>query len=89
MKAGAFATMRSWMRFEPTQALLHAKLTRPCATMVADVRKFAKRQKRQIALIAATADDDIGLSEMPEVVGWSGAEVGKFYRPLEKPDRGR
>ena len=28
---------------------------------------------------------DIDLSEMPEVVDWSGAEVGKFYRPAKRP----
>lgn len=35
--------------------------------------------------MAARADADIDLSEMPEVVDWSGAEVGKFSRPAKKP----
>jgi len=29
-------------------------------------------------------DEDIDLSDMPEVVDWSKAEVGKFYRPPKK-----
>jgi len=29
-------------------------------------------------------DEDIDLSDMPEVVDWSGAEMGKFYRPPKK-----
>jgi uncharacterized protein (DUF4415 family) len=29
-------------------------------------------------------DADIDLSEMPEVLDWSGAEIGKFYRPSKK-----
>ena len=29
-------------------------------------------------------DEDIDLSDMPEVVDWSKAEIGKFYRPPKK-----
>ena len=25
------------------------------------------------------------MSEMPEIIDWSGAEMGKFYRPAKKP----
>ena len=49
------------------------------------MRKLTKDQKREIAAIAAKRDRDIDLSEMPEVVDWSGAEVGKFYRPPKRP----
>lgn len=49
------------------------------------MRKPTKEQKRKIASIAAQQDADIDLSEMPEVLDWSGAEVGKFYRPPKKP----
>jgi uncharacterized protein (DUF4415 family) len=48
------------------------------------MRKFTKEQKRDIAAISAMRDEDIDLSEMPEVVDWSGAEMGKFYRPPKK-----
>lgn len=49
------------------------------------MRKLTKDQKRQIATIAAKKDADPDLSDMPEVVDWSAAEVGKFYRPAKKP----
>jgi uncharacterized protein (DUF4415 family) len=48
------------------------------------MRKLSKEQKRDIAAIAAMKDEDIDLSDMPEVVDWSRAEVGKFYRPPKK-----
>jgi uncharacterized protein (DUF4415 family) len=49
------------------------------------MRKRISERKRQIAAIAAKKDADIDLSEMPEVVDWSGAEMGKFYRPPKRP----
>ena len=48
------------------------------------MRKLTKEQKRDIAAIAAMKDEDIDLSDMPEVLDWSGAEMGKFYRPPKK-----
>jgi uncharacterized protein (DUF4415 family) len=48
-------------------------------------KKLTKEQKRQAAVIAAKTDADIDLSDAPEVVDWSGAEIGKFYRPPKKP----
>lgn len=49
------------------------------------MRKFTPEQRRQIAAVAAQKDADIDLAEMPEVVDWRGAEVGRFYRPPKKP----
>ena len=48
------------------------------------MRKLSKEQKRDIAAISAMRDEDINLSDMPEIVDWSGAEMGKFYRPPKK-----
>jgi uncharacterized protein (DUF4415 family) len=48
------------------------------------MRKLSVEQKRDIAAISAMRDEDIDLSEMPEVLDWSGAEMGKFYRPPKK-----
>jgi len=45
------------------------------------MRKLTKEQKRDIAAIAAMKDEDIDLSDMPEVLDWSKAEIGKFHRP--------
>jgi uncharacterized protein (DUF4415 family) len=48
------------------------------------MRKLSKEQKRDIAAIAARKDEDIDFSDIPLVLDWSGAEVGKFYRPSKK-----
>jgi uncharacterized protein (DUF4415 family) len=49
------------------------------------MKKLAAAQKREIAAIAAKNDATIDFSDMPEVVDWTGAEVGRFYRPLKRP----
>ena len=48
------------------------------------MRKLNKEQRRDIAAIAAMKDEDIDFSDIPLVLDWSGAEVGKFYRPPKK-----
>ncbi|MGA8491304.1 MAG: BrnA antitoxin family protein [Terriglobales bacterium] len=48
------------------------------------MRKLTREQKRDTAAIAAKRDADIDFSDVPEVVDWSGAEIGKFYRPPKK-----
>ena len=49
------------------------------------MKKLTKEQKRDIRAIAAKRDEDIDFSDAPAVVDWSGAEIGKFYRPTKKP----
>ena len=49
------------------------------------MHKLTRQQKREIAEVAAKKDADIDVSEMPEALDWSGAEIGKFYRPPKKP----
>jgi uncharacterized protein (DUF4415 family) len=49
------------------------------------MKKLTKGQKREIVAIAAKKDKDIDLSEMPEIIDWSDAEIGKFYRPPKMP----
>ena len=49
------------------------------------MRKLTKEQKRDIRAIAAKRDGDIDFSDAPAVLDWSGAEIGKFYRPTKKP----
>jgi len=48
------------------------------------MRRLSKEQKEDIARLAAMKDSDIDLSDMPEVLDWSKAEIGKFYRPPKK-----
>ena len=49
------------------------------------MRNLSRQQKRDIAAIAAQRDEDIDFSDIPPVFDWSGAEIGKLYRPLKKP----
>ena len=49
------------------------------------MKKLAAKQKREIAVLAAKTDATIDFSYMPEVVDWTGAEVGRFYRPTKRP----
>ncbi len=49
------------------------------------MKKLAAARRREIAAIAAKTDATIDFSEMPEVVDWTGAEVGRFYRPVKRP----
>ena len=49
------------------------------------MRKLTKEQKRDIAALAAKKDADIDFSEIPAVVDWSRAEIGKFRRPVKRP----
>lgn len=34
--------------------------------------------------LAALPDDEVDLADMPEVVDWSDAERGRFYRPVKQ-----
>ncbi|HTC43027.1 MAG TPA: hypothetical protein VK703_15735 [Candidatus Acidoferrales bacterium] len=40
------------------------------------MKQLTKEQKCDIAAIAAMKDSDIDFSDMPEVLDWSGAEIG-------------
>jgi len=49
------------------------------------MKKLTKVQQRDIRAIAAKRDSDLDFSDIPLVLDWSGAEIGKFYRPTKKP----
>ena len=49
------------------------------------MRRLTREQERDIRAIAAKRDEDIDFSDAPPVLDWSGAEIGKFYRPRKKP----
>jgi len=49
------------------------------------MKRLTKDQKRDIAAVAGKRDEDIDLSDMPEIADWSGAAVGMFYRPPKQP----
>ena len=44
----------------------------------------ARTQKAELEALAALPEDEIDLSDIPEVRDWSGAKRGLFYRPVKK-----
>jgi len=49
------------------------------------MKKHAAAQRQDIASVAGKTDATIDFSDMPEVRDWTGAEVGRFYRPAKRP----
>ena len=46
------------------------------------LRKLSDQQQAMLERLMRLADRDIDLSEQPEILEWSNAERGKFYRPV-------
>jgi uncharacterized protein (DUF4415 family) len=49
------------------------------------MKRLKKEQRRDITALAAMDDADIDFTDMPEVLDWRGAEIGRFYRPKKRP----
>jgi uncharacterized protein (DUF4415 family) len=55
-----------------------------------ELRRAAKaltpRQKKQLSALAATSDDEIDTSDIPELPpdAWKNAVRGRFYRPVKQ-----
>ena len=43
-----------------------------------------KQKQSELERLATMRDEDIDTSDAPEITDWSGAERGKFYRPVKK-----
>ncbi len=48
------------------------------------MKKASKKQMKELTVLAALRDEKIDLTDLPEVLDWSGAVVGKYYRPIKK-----
>lgn len=46
--------------------------------------KLTEEQKRQLEALDKIPDDEIDLSDIPEITDWSGFRMGLFYRPKWK-----
>ena len=46
-----------------------------------DMKPATRDISAELAVIEAIAEEDIDLSDGPEITDWSGAVRGKFYRP--------
>ena len=53
----------------------------------ADSRSPTRTRKAELEALAALPEDEIDLSDIPEVRDWSGAKRGLFYRPVKKQRR--
>ena len=47
-------------------------------------KELSREEMEQIRRLAAMPDEEIDLSDNPEVTDWSGSVVGKFYRPVKE-----
>src|ERR1700674_3895952 len=73
------------MRSTTKKSFASFRLAPPSPTKGEPMRKLRKAQKRDIRAIAAKRDEGLDFSDAPPVLDWSGAEIGKFYRPTKKP----
>jgi uncharacterized protein (DUF4415 family) len=49
------------------------------------MKKVSRKVAKELAALARMPDNQIDLTDAPEVREWRGAVVGKFYRPIKKP----
>ena len=57
------------------------ELTRVKATGV-----VSEEQSAELKTLTGMPDEQIDLTDIPEINDWSGAVVGKFYRPVKEAD---
>lgn len=49
------------------------------------MKRLTKEQRKDLAALGAMKDADIDLQDMPEILDWTGAELGRFHRPKKQP----
>jgi uncharacterized protein (DUF4415 family) len=49
------------------------------------MKRISKKQVRELAALKSMPDNDIDLTDAPEIQDWRNAVVGKFYRPIKTP----
>jgi len=47
-------------------------------------KRLTPKQRAELKSLAALPDDAIDTSETPELLDWSGAKRGLFYRPIKQ-----
>ena len=48
------------------------------------MRKPSKAIIKELKALERMKDEEIDLSDIPEITDWSKAVIGKFYRPIKK-----
>ena len=46
--------------------------------------ELTQRQKEDLARLRAMPDEEIDMSDAPEILDWSNAKRGMFYRPVKQ-----
>jgi uncharacterized protein (DUF4415 family) len=46
--------------------------------------RFSRKRNEEIAALRKMKDGQIDKSDVPELADWSGAVVGRFYRPVKQ-----
>ena len=49
------------------------------------MKRTAKQQVKEIAALRRMKNEEIDVTDIPEIKLWSKAVVGRFYRPIKKP----
>jgi uncharacterized protein (DUF4415 family) len=47
-------------------------------------KRFTPKQRAELKSLATLRDDAIDTSDAPEILDWSGAKRGLFYRPVKQ-----
>ena len=47
-------------------------------------KRLTPTQRAELKALAARRDDEIDTSDAPEILDWSGAKRGLFYRPVKQ-----
>ena len=48
------------------------------------MKRLTGQQQETLERLAGLPDKDIDVSDQPEILDWSNAERGKFYRPVKQ-----
>lgn len=57
---------------------------KPTKTEISTRRQLTPQQEAELKALAAMKEEEIDTSDIPEVSDWSGAQRGKFYRPVKQ-----
>lgn len=49
------------------------------------MKNLTRKQAAELKRLASMREEDIDTSDIPEITDWSGAVVGRFYRPVKQP----
>lgn len=48
------------------------------------MKKLTEAERQEVEHLASLSDEAIDPSDIPEITDWTGAERGRFYRPIKQ-----